>query len=80
MDNYLPIGLCLGLIYFIVTGLNLCFHFTEMPFIQGMFQQKVKSDFYINLFVLFFTSMAVSFLWPFFMSLFIINHFISEKK
>jgi len=80
MDNYLPIGLCFGLIYLIVTGLNLYFHFSEMPLIQGMFQQKVKSDFYINLFVLFFTSMAVSFLWPFFIIFYIMNYFMTEKK
>lgn len=80
MDNYLPIGLCLGLIYFIVVGLNLHFNFSKMPLIQGMFQQKDKSDFYFNLFVLFFTSMAVSFLWPFFIIFCIMNYFMSEKK
>jgi hypothetical protein len=80
MDNYLPIGLCLGLIYFIVTGLNLYFHFTDMPLIQGMFVQKEKYDVYINLFVLVFTSMAISFLWPFMIIFCIMNYFASEKK
>lgn len=79
MENYLPIGVCIGFIYFIVMALNLVFSFTNHPFLYGMFDTTTKPNLIYNLMVLLFLSFTVTLLWPFWIVLFFLYIWISNS-
>jgi len=63
-EHYLLIGSYIGLTYLVITSLNLYFKFTKNGLFQGFLENETTKDLYWNLFVLFFTTIAISIIWP----------------
>lgn len=64
LDHYFLFAGVIGIVHFIISGMNIIFKFTEIPLFMGFFKWNEPTDLKFNLLIILFLSFMFSLVWP----------------